>query len=266
MIIMEAVIIVIIIVVIVFAFVTKKNKEENPSYLQNEHSSIPQQDKESKMEDLLQQMVSIGVNTLTSIEMTPAEKEDLMMEIIESIRSNTESVDEETKYVYQIMRESYAKLQETFSFNESFCAELKKRSDDFERQIEEDTIQTYGWDELIDLVEREKIRYVPAEKTEDKIIISFAVKGLQYRDEEAQDAAYSLVEGDDLIIEKEAENKYDKNAIKVLTVDGYHIGYVEGTKSKRISQNLDKIISCHIKKITQTEAGLYIYGLAEFKS
>lgn len=263
---MEVVIIVIVIVVIVFAFVAKKNQEENPSYPQYEHSSISQQDKELKMEEALQQMASIGVKTLTSIEMNRAEKEDLMSGVMESIRTYTDSVDEETKYVYQIMRESYAKLQETFSFNESFCAELKKRSDDFERQIKEGTIQTYGWDELIDLVEREKLKYVPAKKVEDKLTISFAVKGLQYRDEEAQDAAYSLEEGDDLVLEKEPDNEYDKNAIKVLTIDGYHIGYVEGTKSKRISQNLDKISSCHIKKITQTETDLYIYGLATFKA
>ena len=41
-----------------------------------------------------------------------------------------------------------------------------------------------------------------------------------------QDVFKRLEKNDPLLLEREADNKYDSNAIKVLTIDGEKLGYI----------------------------------------
>lgn len=256
----------IVVAVIIIAMIASSKKEKNTSESGNQvqPSSSRQQELQVKMQEQLQEFVRIGNETLVSLEMTKAEKEDLIGNIIDSIREYTQGPEEEKELVFQIMRKSYAALLDKFSFDKKFCAELLQRSETFEKEIKDGTIETYGWDILIEMVEEEKKKIRNMDTSEDLLFISFAVKGLQYRDEEAQEAAEDLEEGDTLLLEREPENEHDSYAVKVLTTDNHHIGYVEATKAKRISNNMDKLIECKIKKISSYDE-LYIYGLAVFE-
>jgi len=68
------------------------------------------------------------------------------------------------------------------------------------------------------------------EDEEKQGIIGFSVAGIFYRDEETKDQIYSefnFIEiGAEFYLEPEPNNKYDKNAIKVLSQYGTHYGYV----------------------------------------
>lgn len=265
---MEVVVIIIIAVVVIAIFSANK-KESNSSTSTSIAPSPPiqQKDIKTKMNEQLQELVLIGVKTLTSLEMAKDEKENLMGDIIDSIREDASDQAEEKKLMFKIMRKSYTALQEKFSFDTDFCAELSHCSINFEEGVKDGTLQSYGWIELIEMVEdeKEKISKMDTDNVpEHSFAISFAVKGLQYRDEEDQDAAAALEEGDILELEEEPDNEYDLYAIKVLTTNGEHIGYIEATKAKRISSNIGKLVECRVKKISEYEE-LFIYGIAYFE-
>lgn len=266
---MGTIIFIIIAVVVVIAILASRNKQTTTSTSESstdKYISIMKDELNEKKNELLQEMVQIGVDALTSLEMTKDEKEDIIGQTIDFIRENAQNQEEEKELVFQIMQESYAALLDKFSFNESFCAELSNKFENFEKGIRNNTLETYGWSELIEMVEKEKEKthnaYVDKLKYSDTL--SFALKGLNYRNEEEQEAAEDLEEGDDLILESEPTNEYDPLAIKVLTVDGFHIGYVEATKCKFISENMHRLLKCRIKQISHYE-NLYIYGLAYFE-
>ena len=59
----------------------------------------------------------------------------------------------------------------------------------------------------------------------NEIFLSFTdIAGTRYVDN--QDIFKKLEKNDPLLLEREADNKYDSNAIKVLTIDGEKLGYI----------------------------------------
>lgn len=58
------------------------------------------------------------------------------------------------------------------------------------------------------------------------ILSDFTVAGTYYRTLEDINRAENLQIGEELILEKEPTNEFDVNAIKVVTNDSYHIGYI----------------------------------------
>ena len=78
---------------------------------------------------------------------------------------------------------------------------------------------------------------------------SFYIAGVQYRPRnEILTAAKELNEGDVLILEPEPTNKYDPNAVKILTEEGIFLGYVPKKFSSEISAMLqiDENLECII--------------------
>lgn len=67
-----------------------------------------------------------------------------------------------------------------------------------------------------------------------------AIRGIPFRPDSAQAAAASLKSGDPMLYEREPSNPYDPAAIRLLTVDGTFIGYVERLRSAEISKFIDK--------------------------
>jgi len=69
-----------------------------------------------------------------------------------------------------------------------------------------------------------------SEDEEKQGVIGFSIAGIFYRDEETKDQIYSefnFIEiGEEFYLETEPNNKYDENAIKVLSQYGTHYGYV----------------------------------------
>lgn len=59
----------------------------------------------------------------------------------------------------------------------------------------------------------------------NELFLSFTdIAGTRYVDN--QDVFKRLEKNDPLLLEREADNKYDSNAIKVLTIDGEKLGYI----------------------------------------
>lgn len=58
------------------------------------------------------------------------------------------------------------------------------------------------------------------------ILSDFTITGTYYRTLEEISRAENLKIGEELILIKEPTNKFDGNAIKVVTKDNYHIGYI----------------------------------------
>lgn len=79
------------------------------------------------------------------------------------------------------------------------------------------------------------------------------VKGTFYRSRLDISAARFLEVGDRLILVPELENAYDTNAVKICTVKGAHIGYVQSDLSKFVKDNLSHVSDCRVTKISKHE-------------
>lgn len=263
---MGTIIFIVIVLVVIVMIAASKNEKTSTSSSTEQFISTMQDEFNEKAHKILEEITKIGFDALSSLKMSKREKEDLMIKVVDSIREHAPN--DEQKYMCQIMRSSYEFFFEKFSFDREFCTELLRSFDKFEQEIKEGTIESYGWIELIDAVEKEKAKICNAKKTDEpeySETLSFAVKGLNYRNEDELETAEKLEVGDDLILEEEPTNEYDPFAIKVLTAEEYQIGYVEATKAKFISENTHRLAKCKIKQISQYDDDLYIYGVAYFE-
>lgn len=129
------VIVIIAVVVIAIIVLAKKGQEDSTLTYGGETSCLKQQEVKVEMQKQLQELVRIGTESLVSLEMTRAEKEDLIGNVIDSIRENTQGYEEEKELVFQIMRKSYADLLSRFSFDKEFCTKLLQRFETFESEI-----------------------------------------------------------------------------------------------------------------------------------
>lgn len=66
------------------------------------------------------------------------------------------------------------------------------------------------------------------------------IVGMHFRGAEMVEYASALQGGEELSLEREPENQYDQNAIKVLTNDGTHLGYIERGQAAWISGHMDE--------------------------
>lgn len=74
-------------------------------------------------------------------------------------------------------------------------------------------------------------------------VIVCELKGLFYRDQEAKDAAFQLEVGSPLNIKVDQENR----GLKVVTLNGIHLGYIPADLSPAFHEHLDSIKSCTVK-------------------
>lgn len=80
--------------------------------------------------------------------------------------------------------------------------------------------------------------------------VEVKVKGTSYRSREEIGAARLCNIGDTIILVPEPDNEADSNAIKVFTMEGFHIGYVEASLAKLVKSNIYHIGKCIVSKIT----------------
>lgn len=81
----------------------------------------------------------------------------------------------------------------------------------------------------------------------------FSVKGLKYRDQDAINEAQYLDDGDTLILVPEPNNSVDPYAVRVITLNGTHIGYVPASDSYFVTQNIDYIEYCRVTNVSSHE-------------
>lgn len=94
--------------------------------------------------------------------------------------------------------------------------------------------------------------------------ITFEVKGLTYRSAQAQLEAVLLEIGDKLELEEEPNNNYDASAVKVLTLSGECIGYVDKEHCVSVGALINLIDSCVVIKKSSHQIP-YITAKVSFK-
>jgi hypothetical protein len=82
---------------------------------------------------------------------------------------------------------------------------------------------------------------------------------MHFRGPEAKEYVSTLQPGNQLTLEREADNQFDQNAIKVLTPGGMHIGYIERGQAAWISGWLDegKTFSVTVESLLAHANNLY---------
>lgn len=76
-------------------------------------------------------------------------------------------------------------------------------------------------------------------KRKSNMIIETYLRGVSFRPIEAKSFVNLCEEGTELKLEREPYNKYDPNAIKVLNVEGLHLGYVAKEDAVDLAPRLD---------------------------
>lgn len=77
-------------------------------------------------------------------------------------------------------------------------------------------------------------------------VVKFKVAGLFYRSSSSQRRAASLCINEPLLLQAEPDNEFDPNAVKVLTTEGIHIGYMPKDLAKEWHNHLDVLNECHL--------------------
>lgn len=73
---------------------------------------------------------------------------------------------------------------------------------------------------------------------------NFPLVGVQFRSLEERETFANLSPGDDLRLERDPNNQYDANAIKVLCEiedDVYHIGFIAAAHARNLAPQMDEI-------------------------
>lgn len=198
--------------------------------------------------------VSKGVYTERCILSVKANKDEFF-------QINIENVDPKSCFKEALKGKSMAKLNK---FTEVVPEVESTRIWQFEREKKESLIDMESATKLdntiVDIVDSVK-------QNKSAFKINFAVKGLNYRSVDEQLSASKLNIGDALILEKEPDNKFDEYAIKALTNNKIHIGYVERDYSKEVSNNLPKLEKCVVSKIDSSRNinCPFIYAEAYFR-
>jgi len=68
------------------------------------------------------------------------------------------------------------------------------------------------------------------------------IVGMHFRGEHAKEYAAALQPGDVLLYERETDNLYDANAVKILTPggNGFHMGYINADDAAWIGPQIDE--------------------------
>jgi len=85
------------------------------------------------------------------------------------------------------------------------------------------------------------------------------VAGVTYGDRQL--VAKSLRVGERLLLLREPTNIYDKNAIKVLTLDNRQVGYIASSTAVSLAYQMDKGKSCYCLVEAVTGGGMNNYGV-----
>ena len=81
----------------------------------------------------------------------------------------------------------------------------------------------------------------------------FFIAGVQFRPLEAKESFKGQEVGDELLLEREPDNKYDPNAVKILSGE-FHVGYVPKKFSSEVAalMDIDVKLQCEIVTLNLT--------------
>jgi len=265
-------IIIIIAIVIIIVLAIRLSKKTEPEPKLSPTVTI-QAEKQQEMNSLLDKMVSIGVDGLTSLQMTHDEKINIVSDVIKSINENSNSVEQEQKLLLKMATKAFDKILTDLKYGEDTLELIRNEREKFVVGIKNGTVDTYPWDELIEwsdgyqeyienqlnAVEKEIERrkgvkinsdfakyYINEDNT-----LKFEVSGINHLSETELAKVKSLKKFDSkVILEPEPNNEYDSNAILVKTVDGSKIGYVNKDALPFVHSVINRITKCEVSKIS----------------
>lgn len=220
------------------------------------------------------------ITSVSSFEMTRAEKLEILNNILSSIEENlfqyeTEIYKNVARKLYKLLIEQTNDLDKREEYKERFEDEkefLRKQDytltdddwirflDDFD-ELKQESSMPHKKEHFGISVIQSRIEAVDGIECE---VLNFAVKGLFFRSKEDQEAACTLSVGDSLRMEFEPDNERDSNAMKVTMLDGHHIGYVDGKFSAYVKENVGNLQKFVVSKITDDDIP-FIYAEAYFK-
>ena len=238
---------------------------------------------DEKMKALAKQCENLLFESVSSLEMTRAEKVQLIPQILESV----EKLEDETMILKAVVRKLFKTLIDK-------TPDLVKRAEyeeRFEEEKEEMRSRDYvvidsQWNQFLDdfdelKADLEALQEKPKPQRSFGVstmetrtgevdgqpcnVANFAVKGLFFRTPEDQDAARTLQVGDPLHMEHEEGNEKDPNAMRVTMDDGHCIGYVDGKCSWYVRENQHKLLKFVVSKVDDYGDPPYIYAEAFFK-
>lgn len=76
-----------------------------------------------------------------------------------------------------------------------------------------------------------------------------------------QDVISELKAGEELLLEREPKNKYDRNAIKILTSENKHLGYVNRKLAFDVALAMDSGVPVHCFVAQVTGLGFKTQGV-----
>lgn len=264
------IIIIAIVLIIVVAIRLSKKTESEPKL---SPTFTIQAEKLQEMNTLLDKMVSIGVDGLTSLQMTHDEKISIISDVIKSINESSNSVEQEQKLLLKMATQAFDKILTDLKYGEDTIELIRSEREKFVVGIKNGTVDTYPWDELIEwsdgyqeyletqlnAVEREIERrkgikinsdfakyYINEDNT-----LKFEVSGITHLSETELAKVKTLKKFDSkVILEHESNNKYDPNAILLKTEDGSKIGYVNKDALPFVHSVIDRITKCEVSRIS----------------
>jgi hypothetical protein len=267
------IIIIIVIAVVIVVIKSSSTKDTKSETTLSSPVTKLSDSKEKEMNSLLDKMVSIGLDGLTSVDMTHDEKINIVENVVNSINENSNSIDQEKKLLLKIATKAYDRILSDLKYDESTLEIIRNEREDFVAGIADGTVESYPWDELIawsdgyreyiqnqlDAVEKEIKRrkgtvinsgfanyYINDDNT-----LKFEVSGLTHLTETELAKVKTLKKNDSkVVLEPEPNNEYDANAILVKTEDGSKIGYVNKDALPFVHSVIDRITKCQISKLS----------------
>lgn len=210
-------------------FFNKKSKTKDQTQNQVERQKILDQIEERQREnkELGEKTINIGVKAVCSTEMSPAEKEDILVQVIESIRENFPEENEDM--MYQLAKRSYEFQIENFTENQKLNELIRIKYEIFNRSWSSGDVNDLGDYGFIDLLDYStKQAELPQAPAVTKIVsystnsigkFNFQITGTKYVDPSAWDILKSLSKGDILSLVAEPDNPYDSDAIAIYHED-----------------------------------------------
>lgn len=203
--------------------------------------------------EIKNKFIQLAIETLVSTVISPKEKIDTLNGISKHLHGD--NPDSSVGDLRGVADKCYSFQLAHYTADDSLLSRIKMRYDEFTNLPEDSVVDDFGFQDIIKF-SMEAYRYLEIELHENgdvTVKCKWDLAGLSYRDIREKETASNLDEGDCVILEKEPDNEYDKNAVKVITADGFHIGYVEKALSRYITENLFDIKETLVTDMTGTE-------------
>lgn len=217
-------------------------------------------DQLKKYEEHRHKTIAVGVETLCSIDMTIAKKNELFNEIIDILKDNpSESINNS---LFEISKQAYEYQIANFTDNTKLNETIKIRYEQFKQLESNDDIEEFGITDLITFSDLQtqivnnpvKVKTTAYSTNEDGKF-DFQITGTKYAEPEAWETLKNLERYDDLSLIAEPENPYDDNAIAIY-YDDIKLGYIPKaivSEMQSFSSTPDLDYNCVFKKASDHE-------------